>query len=538
MGQRVVSTLGYYLPRLFLTRSRPHNWRAIERELDEISPLAMPLGSAPDSNKAMQSHVKLRERGLRPWYIILRSKDFSDISLILASLAQLGPPAQTVHSGCAINVAPRLIKTYAQLEVVLKGVPYCPQLCMRLKQRFVTMQAISLLVASEPKLRSETLPRELQTTSLPMDIAMEATSRCSNAPPGFEQKSRPLVTTGLNNGMHRPLFVCNNAKGFSRFLTMKQFSRPMWVWNTYSIISSSATTAELLSAANCSSITDLYPYMDASHYGTYFDLIRSFISRSYALNIHVWALEGGRVYFSDTDGPAHFYKGIQNLIGYNTQVQASEKFAGFSADLEPYARNPSGSLHGSFHNGVKDSDLETAAGTGVWQESQAADRSALMRDWLDIHQAAKAMLNAADLPLAAAFPHWTSNYCGEPLQVRWPDENATLRNVMELMMTCVDDYVVMSYHTEPTHAANRVVKVAECASRLRLSGGKCRPRVFASVETTTGIGERVSYGDAAIGSSRAAVIKDIDIIVAGLQEHDSFAGVAIHAWSGWRELSE
>lgn len=304
----------------------------------------------------------------------------------------------------------------------------------------------------------------------------------------------------------------------------------MWIWNTYATISSCTATCELLAAADQASITDFYLYMDASHYERYFDMIRSFNAKSLAVNIQVWALEGGRVYFSDADGPSHFFRGIQNMIAFNDRVSENERFHGFSADLEPYGRGGTS----CFHPGIKSSYLDTAHMTGAWKESQAADRQALMRDWIDIHRTAKDVLNEAGLPFAAAFPHWTCDYFGEPLQVCWPTDESPSQRVMDLLMDCVDDYVVMSYDTDPVTAAARVVAEVEHATTLRRCGQG--PRVLAAVETTKGVGNKISYGDCT--SSKETVFNDIKSICDVLEHHEAFGGVAIHAWAGWNCLPE
>ncbi|KAF2170527.1 hypothetical protein M409DRAFT_51555 [Zasmidium cellare ATCC 36951] len=282
------------------------------------------------------------------------------------------------------------------------------------------------------------------------------------------------------------------------------------------------------------SVTDLYLYLDANHYDKYHDLIKSVNARACATGLRIWALEGGRVYFSDADGPAHFYKGIRNMIDFNAQVEAHERFVGFSADLEPYAKGHCG----SFHNGIKTSELTCEVGTGVWKASQAEDRAALLRDWIEIHDTAKGMLRDAGLLFAAAFPHWIGDYCGEALQMRWPTDDAALMPVMDALMVCVDYYVVMSYHVDPKVAATRVIRELECANQMgRCNPGRC-PKVLAAVETTKGIGSKISYGDEPSKCSKKVVVDDAEAITATLGHHESFGGVAIHAWAGWCCLTD
>ncbi|EME48418.1 hypothetical protein DOTSEDRAFT_29865 [Dothistroma septosporum NZE10] len=245
----------------------------------------------------------------------------------------------------------------------------------------------------------------------------------------------------------------------------------MWIWNAYQIISCPKTTTQLSSEAEQAFITGRYLYMDASRYSKYQGMIKMFDAASSAADIGVWALEEGRVYFNDADGPAYFHENIRNMISFNARVQSCERFCGFLTDLEPHAEEK----WTSFHYGIKDSDLDSTPGTGVWKESQIADRSALMRDRVAIHTIATTMLNASVLRLAAVLPHWTCNYFGEPLQVRWSYFNAPLRRVMELLMENVDDYVVTSYNTDPTNAAVRVKEEVKYATALSRMGDRHWP---------------------------------------------------------------
>jgi hypothetical protein len=100
-------------------------------------------------------------------------------------------------------------------------------------------------------------------------------------------------------------------------------------------------------------------------------------------------------------------------------------------------------------------------------------------------------------------------------------------------MPLIDQYVVMSYNTNPQ------IVIAKAAGELayadRLPIGR-RPTVLAAVETHRGVGERVSYGDHPLKGNRRTVLADIRAAVDGLSNYQSFGGIAIHDWQGWRDL--
>lgn len=104
---------------------------------------------------------------------------------------------------------------------------------------------------------------------------------------------------------------------------------------------------------------------------------------------------------------------------------------------------------------------------------------------------------------------------------------------MKYMMPLLDEYVVMSYNTHPDNAAGRVDAQAAYASTLP---GASRPRVYASMEVSVGVGENVSYGDTAGKNSKGAVMRDMRDIVGMLSQHEAFKGVALHHWDSWQVL--
>src|SRR6185437_377319 len=172
--------------------------------------------------------------------------------------------------------------------------------------------------------------------------------------------------------------------------------------NTTEVVGTSAQ-ASMLATAQRANVTDLYIYLDADAYDSEGASLRTFISAAADMNIFVWGLDGARTYFSDASGPAPLYADIKSLIAFNASAQPNEQFVGFMADNEP--NDAAG--YTTFHDDIADSELSTAAGSGVWQNTQALDREMLMRDWLTIHKTAASMLHGANLRFGATMPFLT-----------------------------------------------------------------------------------------------------------------------------------
>jgi hypothetical protein len=307
-------------------------------------------------------------------------------------------------------------------------------------------------------------------------------------------------------------------------------NRGLWVWNSKTVLSSTAQSNLLIEGALDLQISDLYFYMAPSFYETETIALQTFVSSATSAGLRVWALDGDRAYLEDADGPAMFFLGLEHLVAYNSFAPPDARFFGFQSDIEP---QDDGS-HTSFHNGLPDSALSTEPGSGSWQPTQVQDREMLMRSWLDIHQTASAILHAEDLRFGAAMPFWTEAYYdGSEVQVSFPDAGAPRQGVMKYMMRLLDEYVIMSYNTSPENAAGRVEVQAAYASTL--PEGE-RPSVYASMEVTVGVGENVSYGDTAGKNSKGVVMRDMENIVASLGMHSAFGGVAIHQWSSWQVM--
>lgn len=304
--------------------------------------------------------------------------------------------------------------------------------------------------------------------------------------------------------------------------------RGMWVWRGVELVRDARAQRGLLAAAARAGVTDLYLYLPAGAYRSERARLAAFLRRMGAQGIAVWGLDGCRCYFRDADGPGGLLATVDAMVAYNARAGTKARFVGFQTDNEPQDQD---GYPATFHNGKRDSALSRTDG-GVWQASEALDREMLLRDWLSTQRAVDARLRRAGLRSGAAMVSFTEDYYGEPLSVTFAGKRTSAGRHM---MAFVDDYVVMTYNTDPRNAAGRAAAQAAYASTLPPAR---RPRVFASIETNAGVGAGVSYGDTPGKQSKAVALADMAAIARILKRHAAFAGVSIHSWEGWRVLPD
>lgn len=294
--------------------------------------------------------------------------------------------------------------------------------------------------------------------------------------------------------------------------------RGVWIWKTEDLLASAPRQSELAEVAHMVGITDLFLSIHPRQYRDLQEPLHRFIALMGKSGIKVWALDGCRCYFADADGSKLFFTGLRAMLDYNYSATAAQRFVGFQTDIEP--QDDKG-FKPSFHNEIPQSKLDPG---------QAADRQALLADWLSIHKQAAEMLHERHLRLGAAMPFWTESYGGEPVTVEW---DGAVRPVGQAMMAYLDDEIIMSYNTDPANAAARVAAQAAYASTLPADH---RPRISASMETDREVGATISYGDTPGKQSKAVLLADMGAIQDKLAAYPAFAGVSIEDWTGFLEL--
>lgn len=325
------------------------------------------------------------------------------------------------------------------------------------------------------------------------------------------------LSTSLRKGTFVLACVAMVLGGSSIALAQTTGKRGMWVWTSKDHLANATMTNRVVNGLITSGTTDVFLYLTKDQYTSQEAQLRKFVALCRKFNISVWGLEGYRGYFSDADGPAGLYAAADAMIAYNKKVAANERIVGFHSDMEP--QDGQGVGPNAFVNGKKYSAMTA---------TEKASRDKLMLDWVTIHEALSKKLRGAGLKFGAAFTSWMDDYEGEPVTVV---HGGSRKNVINVMMPLVDDYLIMSYNVDPNNAANRVIGELKYADTLANP-----PKVYAAVETHKGVGATISYGDHATKATKAAVIKDIDVLYGTLGQYKSFGGVAIHDWEGWRDL--
>jgi hypothetical protein len=296
--------------------------------------------------------------------------------------------------------------------------------------------------------------------------------------------------------------------------------RGLWVWDGHDLVTRKSEQDRLIIETANLDLTDIYLALQPADYRDLRTKLAAFISRMTAADIKVWGLDGSRGFFSDADGPAALYAHVDALIAYNDDVAEAARFTGFQTDNEPQDLT---SYPSHFHSGLANSQLSPV---------QAAEREALLLDWLSIQTHVYEALKSNGLRTGAAMIFFTEDHYGEPLQVTYKGIRG---NIGHFMMGVTDDYVVMSYNTDPINAAARVAAQAAFASQLPAD---VRPRIIAAMETNPGVGASISYGDTPGKQSRAAVLTDMAAISRQLEIYPAFAGISLHAWRGWQALPQ
>jgi len=320
--------------------------------------------------------------------------------------------------------------------------------------------------------------------------------------------------------MHRRTFIAALGASALPFSTRAD-TRPvrgLWIWEGRDMITRKSEQDRLLAEAASLNLTDIYLALRTADYRDLKDKLSTFVTRMSAAGVQVWGLDGSRGFFNDVDGPAALYAHVDALVAYNDSVPESARFTGFQTDNEPQDL-PDFPPH--FHSGLPDSQLTP---------TQAAEREALLLDWLAIQTRVYDTMKSNGLRTGGAMVFFTENHYGEPLRIT---HNGVRASIGHFMMGVTDDYVVMSYNTDPINAAGRVAAQAAFASKLPAD---VRPRVIAAMETNPGVGATISYGDTPGKQSRAAVLADMATISRQLEIYPAFAGVSLHAWRGWQAL--
>ncbi|KAK0891579.1 hypothetical protein LTR91_024573 [Friedmanniomyces endolithicus] len=237
----------------------------------------------------------------------------------------------------------------------------------------------------------------------------------------------------------------------------------MWIWNAALLLADQGQIDLLVTEARDLNITDLYVYVAPTWLQEKTVDIANLNIAIQSGGIHAWALDGDADYI-DVDAA-------------ETRLPPAPASIAIKADIEP---QDTPQHDGRFFNGIAELDLNT---------EQLLSRDTLLSKWVDRLSWASQLVRSHDMQFGAALPFWLNDYEGEPLDI--PTSTAGGHTgVMNLLMPILDEYVVMSYNTDPPSTASRVLQQAMYASQ-QASAGQEMPRVLGGVEVGHGVGTGV-----------------------------------------------
>ena len=192
-----------------------------------------------------------------------------------------------------------------------------------------------------------------------------------------------------------------------------------------------------------------------------------------------WVLPERRHVMEDT---------VEWVRTYNREAAVMERFDGIQIDVEPYL-------------------------LADWKKEQ----NRIMTYWVDTVKEFRQLVDKAGGLLAgAALPFWLD-------ELRSPGRSVTMA---ETIMSELDEAALMTYRNR----ADAVIGLAEKELGI---GNRIGTKVFVGVETNwTDEGEHVSF----YGADPNELDRQIAEIEARLSKHRSYAGIAVHDYTGWSRM--
>ncbi|MCS7463263.1 hypothetical protein N0M98_24370 [Paenibacillus doosanensis] len=274
-----------------------------------------------------------------------------------------------------------------------------------------------------------------------------------------------------------------------------------WLWDT-ALIATQEGRNTILGFAREQAVGRIYLQVDR---GVAAETYGLFIEAASQSGIQVHALDGAPdwVLPAQSDRVAGLVRWVAD---YNRLAEPSRRFGGVQIDVEPYL-------------------------LPQWN----TDRERIAAEWLDTvtRFAEEARRQSEPLTIGAALPFWLDEI--ELPELPHGEEGGESKShgegrgtLLEPMMKQLDEMTLMSYRDQ----AEAIIDMT--AAELLL-GDLLGKKVFVGVETNP---------DAAApyitfhGKGRKEMERQLLILDAMLSAHSSYAGIAVHDYSGWSKLTE
>ncbi|POS68821.1 hypothetical protein DHEL01_v212785 [Diaporthe helianthi] len=255
-----------------------------------------------------------------------------------------------------------------------------------------------------------------------------------------------------------------------------------WVWNT-TFITDAAETSQFFTFAQEQGLQRAYLHVDADIDNLYFGI---FIQRCTASGIAVEALMGNPQWILGGGTPS-LQSNLEWIDQYQGNASADARFSGIHMDIELWSL----------------SDWQSMLGTYI-------------PVWQGIVTSVASFARSHSITAAADLPFWACTMF----------DPSTGEAIDSWMLNALDSVTFMTYR----NTVEELFKVAEKPLAAADAAGK---QVYLAVETVASPEAQVSFKGLVTVSSLSHKLQSITL---ECSNHTSFAGIAVHDYSGWLAL--
>lgn len=288
----------------------------------------------------------------------------------------------------------------------------------------------------------------------------------------------------------------------------------MWAWHVRNYLAEPEQWEALIEFSLQEGITDVFLQVDAPRDSATNrnvirepDTIRVFLRDAQAVGIRVHALDGDPRY-AFRPGHDEVLGIVDAVLDYNEAVDREERFAGIRMDVEPYT-------------------------TREWRRG---DQAAVMKQWLEMNHkiAGRIRERDPDLPYGIDIPFWLDARDREG-QFRFAlNDHGVYQDLSSHFIDLADNIGIMAYR-ERALGPNGIIALSE--DELRYASDTGGARIFIGVETLPpdppGIPASITFGD----RDRDFMDEEVAIVIEAARDYPAFAGMAIHDYESFRNLS-
>lgn len=280
-------------------------------------------------------------------------------------------------------------------------------------------------------------------------------------------------------------FLCLTIGFLFGFSSADQKSKATWIWQSEKI---GEERQEILDFSKENNIDLIYLRFDMSRS---FDYYRPFIREAYAQGIRVHAVAGHPAWAQEAH-QARMLQIVDWVMEYNQEAAKEERIHGIQLDIEPYLLSQ-------------------------WNQ----DRARVVREWqTNMRVFTEAVKQDSDLETSAALAFWLDEISTEE------GEEAPLST---WMIRQFDTLAIMAYRDKMT-GPNGILSLIESEMEDADQMGK---KMLVAVNLKHMDEDHTTFAEEGTDEME----KQLELLPQHLEQHPSYAGVAIHDYGYWKELA-